>query len=211
MTQRTKLTEESVARAALELIDADGPDGLSIRKLAAALGVSPMTIYTYSADRDALLNAATQLIYAEIEAPAGTQSQPRETLAAIMASARRVLLRHPRAVGLVTQYPPRTLNALAFVEAGYRALRREGFSLGDTARAYRTLAAYSLGTAMVEINKYFALHPGAEAFLPQAETLQRHLPNVVEVAPLLAGLDDEAEFAFGLELALDGIFNRRSA
>lgn len=68
-----------------------------------------------------------------------------------------------------------------------------------------------LGTAMVEINKYFALHPGAEAFLLQAETLQRHLPNVVEVAPPLAGLDDEAEFAFGLELTLDGIFNRRSA
>jgi AcrR family transcriptional regulator len=211
MPPRTGLTERAVAAKALELIDADGLDGLSIRKLATELGVSPMTLYTYFPDRDALLEAAAQLLYAEIEAPPDDTLGPQDTVRHIMRSVRRVILRHPNTVTLVAKYPPRTLDALAFVEAGYRSFSRAGITPLDTARAYRALAVYSIGTAEIEINRYFAHHPAAN--LPakslDTPTLQRHLPNVTKVGPLLDQLDDTAEFDYGLDLILDGFTQRR--
>ncbi|MGZ4443651.1 MAG: TetR/AcrR family transcriptional regulator [Nocardioidaceae bacterium] len=207
MPKRTGLTERSIAEQALALIDAEGLDALSMRRLAGDLDVSPMTLYSYFADRDALLDEVAQLVYAEIVAPDGSAG-PRETLRALMHAARDVLLAHPHALPLVSVYPPHTLDALAFVNAGYRALRQEGIAPIDVVRAYRALAAYSLGTATVEINRYFGRQPPPTAAQPDEETLRRHLPYVAEVAPLLAGLDDAAEFDFGLDLTLDGFLTR---
>jgi len=206
MPNRTGLTERAVASHALALIDEEGLVGLSMRKLAGALGVAPMSLYTHFADRDSLLEAVAQLLYAQIDAPTGEDLGPEETVRQIMKSVRRVLVDHPAAVPLVAKYPPRTLDALAFVEAGYRAFRRAGITAHDTARAYRALVAYSLGTATIEVNQYFAAHPAAT--LPgdsiDTPTLARHLPNVTEVGPLLPQLDDGVEFDYGLELTLAG-------
>ncbi len=209
MPKRTGLTEQVVARAALDLLDEQGPEGLTMRGLAGHLGVSPMTLYSYVADRDALLDAVAQLVYGLVEVPDGTAG-PRETLRSLMHSVRRVLLAHPHALALVASYPPRTLDALAFVNAGYGALRRAGVPALDVVRNYRALAAYSLGTATVELNRYFGagVASGVAAPTVDQETLRRHLPYVAEVGPLLAELDDEAEFDYGLDLTLDGFLHR---
>src|SRR4051794_35323910 len=97
-----------------------------MRRLAAALQTGPMAIYHYYADKDALLEAVAQLVLAEVEAPReGLGWNP--TVELIMRSVRAVGLRHPHVVPLLERYPPRTLDALAFVEAGFRALRQAGF------------------------------------------------------------------------------------
>jgi AcrR family transcriptional regulator len=209
MPKRTGLTERILARAALAMLDEDGLEGVTMRKLAAALDVSPMTLYSYVADREALLDAIAQLVYAQIDAPDGADG-PRETLRALMRSVRRVLLAHPNALPLVAKYPPHTLDALAFVNAGYRALRLAGVPPLDVARSYRALAAYSLGTAAVEHNRYFAegAATGAGTSPVDEDTLRRHLPYVAEMGPLLTQLDDEAEFDYGLDLTLDGFLHR---
>ncbi len=209
MPRRTGLSAQIVARAALRLLDDEGLDGVTMRRLADALGVSPMTLYTYVTDHDALLDEVAQLVYAQIDAPGGTAG-PRETLRTLMHSVRSVLLAHPHALALVAKYPPRTLEALAFVNAGYRALRIAGVPPLDVVRAYRTLAAYSLGTATIEINRYFGAGAATGAAAPSvdAETLRRHLPYVAEAGPLLAGLDDATEFDHGLDLTLDGFLHR---
>jgi AcrR family transcriptional regulator len=165
-----------------------------------------MALYTYFADRDALLDAMTQLLYAQVDAPSDDALGPEDTVRHIMRSVRGVILAHPNAVTLFNKYPPRTLDALAFVEAGYRSFRRTGIDGRAAARAYRALVAYSIGTAEVEINRYFAHRPAAN---PPAEsvgvpTLARHLPNVADVAPLLDQLDDAEEFEYGLNLIVDG-------
>jgi AcrR family transcriptional regulator len=200
--KRTGLTTDAIAHAALALLDADGPDGVTMRRVAAELGVAPMTLYSYVADRDALLDEVAQLVYTLIDAPDGTGT-PRAELEQLMRAVRAVLVAHPHALPLVSLYPPRTLDALAFVNAGYRALRQAGVPQLDVARAYRALAAYSLGTATVELTRYFGQVRG-----PDPTELQRQLPYVAEVAPLLAGLDDAAEFDYGLGLTLDGFLHR---
>ncbi|MGH3332660.1 MAG: TetR/AcrR family transcriptional regulator [Nocardioidaceae bacterium] len=212
MPKRTGLTERGITERALEMVDRDGIDGLSMRKLAGLLDVSPMTLYTYFADREALLEAVTQLIYAKIDAPENSGGS-RDTVRRLMHSVRNVLLAHPNALPLIPLHPPRTLEALVFVNAGHRALREAGVGPLDTARAYRALAAYSIGTASVEVSRYFAAREADSSAYPSvaAADLERLLPHVAEVAPLLGLLDDTAEFDYGLDLTLDGVMQRHGA
>jgi AcrR family transcriptional regulator len=212
--KRTGLTAAAVARAALALLDSEGLEAVTMRRVAAQLNVSPMTLYPYVGDREGLLDDVTQLVYAEMAAPdepadPDEPAGPRETLRALMRDVRRVLLAHPHALPLVSRHPPRTPEALAFLEAGYRTLRRAGVPAIDVARCYRALAAYSIGTATVEITHYFdgARAPG-HGPASDPDTLARTHPHVAEVAPLVSGLDDADEFDYGLDLTLDGFLAR---
>jgi AcrR family transcriptional regulator len=207
--RKARLTERAIAEAALAVLDAEGIDALTMRRLAAELSTSPMALYNHFPDKDAVLEAVTQLILAEIDAPPPGVSW-QEAARRIMRSARAVGLRHPHAAPLIARFPPRTPDALAFVEAGFRSFRAAGFKAGTTAQAYRTLVAYSLGAAQIELGDYFAAHPAATApveSLAQASA-GRLLPTVDEVGPELANQDPEEEFEYGLALVLAGLESR---
>ena len=199
------VTERRIAEAALELVDSHGVDGLSMRKLAQSVGVAPMSLYTYFPDRDAVLEALTQLVLAEIDVP-DEELDWRETIRWIMRQIRRVGLRHPNVTPLINRFPPRTLDALAFVEVGFRAFRKAGFDDRSTARCYRALAVYSMGSFDVELSGYFDGYPAARSGgnTPDESSVAKHVPNVVRIGPTLAGQDDAAEFEYGLELLLSG-------
>jgi AcrR family transcriptional regulator len=205
MAPKPKLTERAIAEKALELIDAEGVDALTMRRLATELRTGPMSLYNYFADKDALLEAVTQLVLAEIEAPSEELGW-KDTVLRIMRSARAAGLRHPHVVPLMERYPPRTIDALAFVEAGFRAFRRAGFDDASIARSYSALAAYSFGTLAVEVNRYFAVHPAVRqnAESLDAASMSRLLPNITQVGPTLAAQDDTAQFEYGLQLILTG-------
>lgn len=205
-----RLSERRIAQVALDLVDVEGVEGLSMRKLAQRLGTSPMSMYTYFADRDAVLEAVTQLVLAEVDMPPDDVDW-RETVSRIMRSVREVGLRHPHATPLIARFPPRTLDALAFVEAGFRALRRAGFDDRSAARCYRALVVYSLGSFDVERNDYFGMHPAGRPADGSMDfpTVERHLPLLAEVGPELAGQDDAAEFEYGLNLLLTGFATTR--
>ena len=205
MTQ--KLSQRRIAEAALTAIDADGIDALTMRRLAERLGSSAMSLYTYFPDKEAVLDGVAQLLLAEVESPP-EDAHWRDAMRFIMRSVRDVALAHPNAAGLIRQFPPHTPDALAFVEAGFRCFRRAGFDELSTARCYRALAAYSLGTLDIEVGGYFAADaraasPASHAAIaaPSAEKL---LPLVTELGPTLSAQDDAAEFEYGLELLLDG-------
>lgn len=202
-----KLSQRGIAEAALAAIDAEGIDGLSMRKLAQSLGSSPMSVYTYFPDKDALLDGVAQLLLAEIDTPP-EDIHWRDAMRFIMRAVRHVAMAHPNAARLIHRFPPHTPDALAFVEAGFRSFRRAGFDELSTARCYRALAAYSLGTLDIELGGYFS--PGSRTVAaPTREDIQtpsaeKLLPLVTEIGPTLSAQDDAAEFEYGLELLLDG-------
>nr|WP_277349680.1 TetR/AcrR family transcriptional regulator C-terminal domain-containing protein [Planosporangium thailandense] len=200
------MNERAIAEAALAVLDAEGIEALTMRHLAEKLSTSAMALYNHFPDKDAVLEAVAQLLLAEIEAPPpGIGWQ--ETARRIMRSARTVTLRHPHAAPLIARFPPRTPDALAFVEAGFRSFRAAGFDPHSTARAYRALVAYSLGTLEVELGAYFAAHPAAQAPAGSLDqpSVGRLLPTVDEVGPELAASDPQAEFEFGLNVLITGL------
>jgi AcrR family transcriptional regulator len=95
------LSRESIARAALELVDRDGPDALSLRRLADSLNVGPTNLYTYYPDRDSIVLGVIALMLAEVEPPDDPEVSWEECLHVILASLREMALRHPRAFPLV--------------------------------------------------------------------------------------------------------------
>lgn len=202
-----RLSQRGIAEAALAAIDAEGIDGLSMRKLAQGLGSSPMSVYTYFPDKHALLDGVAQLLLAEVETPPEDLNW-RDAMRFIMRAVRHVAMAHPNAAGLIHRFPPHTPDALAFVEAGFRSFRRAGFDALSTARCYRALAAYSLGTLDIELGGYFSPETRIVSPSPrddiQAPGAERLLPLVTEIGPTLGAQDDTAEFEYGLELLLDG-------
>ena len=201
-----RLTEQRIAQAALELIDADGIDALSMRRLAQRLATAPMSIYTYFPDKEAVLDGAAQLLLAEIPTPPA-DAHWRDAIGGTMRALREVALRHRNAAVLIHRFPPRTPDATAFVEVSYRSLRRAGFDELSTARCYRAVAAYTLGSLDLELGEHFSVHlapsEGADDSLASFAE-QKLLPLARTIKPVLREQDDADEFEYGLDLIVDG-------
>src|SRR5688572_20968291 len=93
-TRRPELTREAIARAALELADADGPAAVSMRRLAGHVSIPTMTLYGYFRTKDELLDAMADAAVADARIEA-TGTTWREQLGSLMDGIRRALERHP--------------------------------------------------------------------------------------------------------------------
>ena len=212
---RTPLSRERVLRAAIALADEDGVEALSMRKLAKQLGVEAMSLYNHVAGKDALLDGIVDLVFAEIEAPS-PELDWREAMRRRAVSTRAALRRHPWAVGLLeARAQPGPANARLH-EAVLKCLRDAGFSLAETVHAYNVQDSYIYGFALQER----ALPESFEDPAVSARVAARQLAQVpADEYPYLKemltdhiaveGFDYAAEFAFGLDLILDGIEARR--
>jgi len=203
---RTKLNERMLAEAARDLIESDGLENFTMRRLAQAVGASPMAVYTYFADKDAVFEAVAQLVLAEVATPP-EHLDWKDSTRFIMRSVRDLSLRHAELAPLITRFPPRTVDAMTYVEAGFRAYLKAGFPPEQVARCYRALAVYSVGSIDVERHHYFRTAPASRdrAQSLEAPTLDRHLPAIAAVGPQLSDQDDAEEFEYGLELLIAGL------
>ncbi|MEU1596787.1 TetR/AcrR family transcriptional regulator C-terminal domain-containing protein [Streptomyces sp. NPDC005708] len=205
---RVPLSREKVLHAAVALADESGIEALTMRKLGEAVGVEAMSLYTHVANKEDLLDGMIDLVFEEIELPS-PEGDWKTALRRRAISVRLVLSRHRWAIGLMesrTSPGPTTLRHFDTV-IGY--LRRAGFSVALTAHAYSALDSYIYGFALQERNLPFDT-PGETADLAQAILTQaaEHYPHLTELATehvLRPGYDYGDEFAFGLDLILDGI------
>jgi AcrR family transcriptional regulator len=206
---RERLNRGRVVRAAVELADQDGFDGLSMRRLAERLGVVPMALYKHVADKDELLDGMVDLVFEEVEIPSGvhwkTAMRKRAT------SMREALLRHPWAVGRMETGTPGPAN-LRHHNAVMGYLRHDaGFAFRMAVHAYSLMDSYIYGFALQE--KTLAGDIPAEA-KRRRDAVARHRPSTMDEYPYLleivaelgrTGYDHAKEFRFGLNLILDGI------
>jgi AcrR family transcriptional regulator len=209
----SRLSREGIVTAAVELADRDGLDGLSMRRLAQHLGVDAMSIYYHVHDKKALLGAMADAVAAEIpEAPAGGPWTGR--LRALIMGARQVMLRHPWAVRVFTDSATPTPAVLLHLERVLAVMRDGGCSVELGHHAIHLLGSRILGFSQ---DLFDDSPPAGEPAAPPPPEWAETLPHVVELAAAvthdgaLSGCDDEAEFAFGLDLLLDGLERRRQA
>jgi AcrR family transcriptional regulator len=201
---RARLDRERVARAALELLDRDGLEAVSMRRLADRLGVGTMTLYGYFASKDELLDAVIDAAVADRE-PMSLEGPWQDQLRQLMRAVRRSLGRHPSLVKVRAERPVLRPEALRFAESGLTILRDAGFSRKDAARAFRLLFTYVFG--------YVSFSPDeeAEAARNASRAATAALPpdeypalseSSEELADAMAG---EATFDFGLDLIIGGL------
>ena len=151
---RPPLSRERVLAGALAVADAGGITGLTIRSLAAELGVKPMAVYHYVANKDEILDGIVDLVFGEIDLPSPA-GEWRPEIAKRAHSARRVLGRHRWSIGLLESRTSPGAATLTHHDANIATLRAGGFTVAQTAHAYALIDSYVYGFALQEASLPF--------------------------------------------------------
>jgi AcrR family transcriptional regulator len=156
------LTLERIVTAAVELADREGLASLSMRKVAAELGVGTMSLYRYVPGKEDLLDAVVDSLVDGMSRDDDVLQAPRDGwqdyLQRLAHGVRRVALDHPKAFPLVASRPPEApwlrppLRNLAWVEAFLAGLLTEGFSDSGAVASYRAFTSFLLGHLLLEVS-----------------------------------------------------------
>jgi len=205
--QRAGLSRELVLAAARRIADAEGVDHLTMRRLAAELGVLPNALYTYVPDKEALLDALIDDLLADIEADGPATGDWRDGLVRVMDSSRRLLLAHPQLVPVFLARPGLGPNAARLGEITFGLLRRGGLEGERAVEAFRALLIYSLGFAAFQARR-LPEEAGARSALAEAAFASLPadgFPEMRRLARHLASPATDHQFHTGLRWLLDGI------
>lgn len=207
-TGRLPLSRDRVLSGAVAIAGESGIASLTIRSLAQALGVKPMSIYYYVANKDELLDGIVDLVFDQIELPS-TSGPWREELRRWAHSARRVLTRNSWAIALLESRATPGPATLRHHDRIIGVLREAGFSVPMTAHAYALLDSYVYGFAIQESALPFNRTTAAPAVAAISQSFRDgDYPYLTELAAehvLRPGYDFGDEFELGLAIILDGL------
>jgi AcrR family transcriptional regulator len=212
--RRTPLSKARVLQAAVALADEVGLVAFSMRPLAQELGVVPMALYKHVANKDELLDGMVDIVFSDIDLPSADLDW-RSAMRNRAISTREALKRHAWAIGLMESRHPGPAN-LRNHNAVMGCLRGAGFSFEMAVHAYSVQDAYIYGFALQEQDLGFKTPQSAgEAAKRRADMIGAlddypHLAEVVTKLPE-TGYDSALEFAWGLDLILDGLEQLRTA
>lgn len=146
------LSRERVLLAALQVVDTEGTDGLTMRRLGTELGVDPMMVYRYVPGKAALFDGIAETIWASVNfASSGEASGWQEELILVMHQLRSALLAHPRAVVILGTRPVAGEQFFALLERLLERLTRAGLPAdADTAELLNVLVLYTIGHVLSE-------------------------------------------------------------
>src|SRR5580700_5222121 len=207
-----KITRELVFATALELIDRDGADALSMRRLGAALDRDPMILYRHAPGKAALLDGVAETVLAQLKVDPADPDWTAQ-LRAVARDYRQLALAHPNVVPLLVTRPLATPLALRPrgtlrpLEDILTLLTRAGFSGPHALHIYRALFGFLHGHILNELQELVdnpdetddLLRLGLHR-LPLAD-----FPLLRSLAPALAHYDGAAELERGLDILLTGL------
>ena len=225
---RSSLTREQIVAEALRLLDAEGVDALSMRKLAAGLGVGTTSLYWHVANRDELIELVIDEIYGELELPgedgaSGGTDDWREAARRLAHSIRSTTLRHPWVVSMLDRLVGATFfgpNLAKATERMFALFEGAGFDLPEAERALNTLNSYVFGVAMGEAawhNWLVRQGKSPREWLDESRRMvdtaaTEGLERLRAIVTNYEGTDPQKvvneDFEYGLERVLDGLQTR---
>lgn len=204
---RPQLSHERIIATAVELLDRDGVQKLSMRRLAERLGAHATSLYWHVATKDDVLDLALDAVFAELDLPDAHSASWQDDIEAFMTGLRSVLLRHPWAAALAGSRPLMGPHALRSSEFAYTALTTGGFDGVHLSSAAATITHYVIGSASSEAVWRKRSDEAATRSAVDAH-LRAHIdeyPTLAGHFPLLDGDDWDAHFHRGMRLLLAGL------
>jgi AcrR family transcriptional regulator len=201
---------DRVLQAAVALADADGIEGLSMRRLAQELGVEAMSLYHYFRSKNELQEAMLDVVYREFDRPdtASSGGDWRAAMRRSAISAHHSLLRHAWACGLLMQPTGIDRARLEWMNSVLGCFREAGFSAEMTHHAYHAMDSHIVGFTLWVL-PYLKLRDDRSDFAadPLRYLPVSDLPHLVEHIEYHQSAEETgtSEFDFGLDLLLDGL------
>lgn len=198
--------------AALDLVDRDGVDALTMRRLASDLGVEAMSLYGWVPNKDALLDGVVERIMSEVAVvPRGKRWE--DWVRAQLGELRDALMRHPNAVTIVAVRPVMSATTLALAESVLVELQAIGFTIEDANRLLWVFVAFVIGHALNQVAA-MARASGptpAEHWADLGDVQLDRYPAAVAAfgAERWTEAAERAEFDLGVDLLLAGMRLRR--
>ncbi|GAB7193190.1 TetR/AcrR family transcriptional regulator C-terminal domain-containing protein [Kineococcus sp. NUM-3379] len=197
---------------ALELIDADGVDSLSLRRLGQALDRTPMTLYRHAESKSDLLDGVVELLLEQVVLYADAPDW-REELRSAAHRYRTLAMDHPHAVPLLVTRPLSTplglrpRGTLRPLEAFLQLMTRAGMPDASALAAYRSFTAMLHGHVLDELQEVVADPDEHDDLLRLGlHRLPLHeFPKVRGLAPAFSGYDGTAQLDRGLDMLLESI------
>ncbi|MBM7798736.1 AcrR family transcriptional regulator [Microlunatus panaciterrae] len=209
---RTPLTRDRVMAAALRLVDDEGLDALTRRRLGQEFGRNAMALYRHAPDRAALLDGIVELVLNELDIPDGGQDWQTQ-LSRTAHDFRRLGLAHPHVVSLIVTRPLSTplglrpLGTLRPLERLLRVLTDAGFPPPLALRVYRLYIGFLYGHMLTELQELVADPEETNDLLRLGlhRLPAKEFPLTRGLASELAHYDGEAELDQGLAVLFTGL------
>ncbi|HWS33554.1 MAG TPA: TetR/AcrR family transcriptional regulator [Actinoplanes sp.] len=194
------LTRERIVEAAAALIDAEGIEACSMRRLATELGVQGPSLYNHFATKAEIVDAVAEAVVAQVDISGFQGTDWRDGLRLWAKSYHAVLTAHPNIVPVLATGPGRRPAGLAMAEAVYGALINAGWSRARATHIGALMRYLITGSALGSFALGFENDPGLYdrfPYLHRAHELAAHRDAV-----------DEGAFELGLDLLIDSLSQR---
>jgi len=202
-----QLDRERIVARALEVVDAEGIDALSLRRLAEDLGVTPMALYWHVADKAELLELVGHRILEEVVIP-GREGAWTDQLRDIHRAMFTSFLRHRNAAEVLAGRARFGPDGLAVFERILAILLDAGFTPEAAFDAYQSLYLFTLGflTTSTRTPEFIAAQRQGAAYMLTLPA--DRFPSIRVVTPVIGGRPLEEQLDLGLEVVIAGIAAR---
>jgi AcrR family transcriptional regulator len=204
------LTRSRIVSAAIIVVDRDGLDGLSMRKVATELGMSPMSLYYHVPDKSALYDLILEAVMNDIDLSVDDPTRsPEERLITGAYALRAALMAHPHAVILVLSRSLRTAGQLRPVEIMLGILYDAGLTATEAVTAVDVIGQYVFGTTMAYANHVTdgEYHDALRDNDLSAVTPEE-FPNMTRAITEGRYIGFDGEFDRGLRVLVHGLLNK---
>ncbi len=206
-TSNPALSRDRIIEAACAFADVHGAEALSMRKLGTELGAGTMSLYNYVQNKEDIQDGMIDYVFSSVPFPDG-DSDWKAAIREITISVMDRFTVHPWVVSLLMVRKHFGPGSMAFMERVLAIFTDAGFSDEDTHHAWQMLASHTSGYAFQQVAGPGPMDKKVANLDAMLEEIDDAFPHVARMAPLMAGCDYRSEFAFGLDIIIDGLASR---
>jgi AcrR family transcriptional regulator len=206
---RGTISRESVTDAALAIADRDGFDAVTMRAIAAEVGATPMALYAYFSDKNALYAGMRERIFF---VHVGAACVPRGTWQSMLEGIARglygVMHEHPNWAPVMAHHSGPASSGLSYIDESLGLMLKDGLSFDAAMKAYLCAVSFAVGSALSE-HVIMGADDGSAKYLSHLKALPVRAPgrygNLASATARLDGFPWDGAFDFGIRSLLKGI------
>jgi len=208
---RERLTRDRIIETALRVMDDEGLEAVTMRRIGRELGVEAMSLYNHVEDKDDILDGICERVMSEFEFPEQGRDWA-ETCRRGARAWRRLLQAHPDVMRLFAEErgPVQSVDSMRPMEYALRLLRDAGLSDRDTAQAFHAFGGYIQGFVIMEMGSIAG--GTTQGHLERHKEITADLPEEFEALRAMnryfAECSADEQFEFGLDLLIRGVLER---